>query len=59
MRGAAFLQDYGVAIASGPLTGVAARAVVVLDENDQVLHSELVAEIGNEPDYAAATAVLL
>jgi thiol peroxidase len=33
--------------------------VVVLDENDQVLHSELVAEIGNEPDYAAATAVLL
>jgi len=58
MRGAAFLQDYGVAIASGPLTGVAARAVVVLDENDQVLHSELVAEIGDEPNYAAATAVL-
>jgi thioredoxin-dependent peroxiredoxin len=59
MRGAAFLQDYGVAISSGPLAGVAARAVVVLDENDQVLHSELVAEIGNEPDYSAATAVLL
>lgn len=58
MRGAAFLQDYGVAIANGPLAGVAARAVVVLDENDKVLHSELVAEIGSEPDYQAALAVL-
>lgn len=58
MRGAEFLKDYGVAIASGPLAGVAARAVVVLDEQNKVLHSELVAEIGSEPDYAAATAVL-
>lgn len=58
MRSTAFLNDYGVAIASGPLVGVAARAVVVLDEHDKVLHSELVAEIGHEPDYAAATAVL-
>ena len=58
MRGQNFLKDYGVAIANGPLTGVAARAVIVLDEHDKVLHSELVAEIGDEPDYAAATAVL-
>lgn len=58
MRGAAFLKDYGVAIADGPLAGVAARAVVVLDENDKVLHSELVAEIGSEPNYAAAEAAL-
>ena len=58
MRGANFLKDYGVAIASGPLTGVAARAVVVLDENDKVLHSELVGEIADEPNYAAAIAVL-
>lgn len=58
MRGAAFLQDYGVAIESGPLAGVSARAVVVLDENDQVLHSELVSEIRNEPDYDAALASL-
>ncbi|MFZ6044904.1 thiol peroxidase [Pseudomonas sp. CR3202] len=58
MRGANFLKDYGVAIASGPLVGVAARAVVVLDENDKVLHSELVGEIANEPDYAAAIATL-
>jgi thiol peroxidase len=47
-----------VAIADGPLVGVAARAVVVLDENDKVLHSELVAEIGNEPNYDAVMAVL-
>lgn len=58
MRGAEFLKDYGVAIADGPLTGVAARAVVVLDEDDKVLHNELVAEIGDEPNYEAALAVL-
>ncbi|MNE12046.1 Thiol peroxidase [compost metagenome] len=58
MRGAGFLKDYGVAIADGPLTGVAARAVVVLDEHDKVLHSELVAEIGDEPNYEAALAAL-
>lgn len=58
MRGRDFLEAYGVAIASGPLTGVSARAVVVLDENNRVMHSELVSEIKNEPDYAAALAVL-
>ncbi|WKE66196.1 thiol peroxidase [Gallaecimonas kandeliae] len=58
MRGSSFLKDYGVAIADGPLVGLAARAVVVLDEHDKVLHSELVPEIANEPDYAAALAVL-
>ena len=54
MRGADFLKAYGVAIGNGPLAGVAARAVVVLDENNRVLHSELVSEIKNEPDYDAA-----
>ncbi|MBK1680248.1 thiol peroxidase [Rhodocyclus tenuis] len=58
MRGAAFLKDYGVALENGPLAGIAARAVVVLDENDSVVHSELVPEIANEPDYAAALAAL-
>ncbi|HSX70241.1 MAG TPA: thiol peroxidase [Pseudomonas sp.] len=58
MRGASFLKDYGVAIANGPLAGVAARAVVVLDEQDRVLHSELVGEIADEPNYAAALAAL-
>jgi thiol peroxidase len=58
MRGAAFLKDYGVAIADGPLAGLAARAVVVLDEHDKVVHSELVGEIANEPNYDAALAAL-
>jgi len=58
LRGGAFLKDYGVAIADGPLAGLAARAVVVLDEHDKVLHSELVGEIAQEPDYAAALAAL-
>lgn len=58
MRGGEFIQAYGVAITSGPLVGLAARAVVVLDENDKVIHSELVGEIANEPDYAAALAAL-
>ncbi|MFI8746819.1 thiol peroxidase [Pseudomonas sp. NPDC077186] len=58
MRGAEFLKNYGVAIAGGPLVGVAARAVVVLDEHDKVLHSELVGEIADEPNYAAALAAL-
>lgn len=58
MRGREFLEAYGVAIQSGPLAGVAARAVVVLDENNRVLHSELVPEIKQEPDYASALAAL-
>ncbi|SLM63551.1 MULTISPECIES: thiol peroxidase [Dickeya] len=58
LRGASFQQDYGVAIADGALKGLTARAVVVLDENDNVLHSELVNEITNEPNYDAALAVL-
>lgn len=58
MRGREFLQDYGVAIESGPIAGLASRAVVVLDENNRVLHSELVSEIKNEPNYDAALAVL-
>jgi len=58
MRGSQFLRDYGVAITSGPLAGLAARAVVGIDKQNKVLHSELVAEIGNEPDYESAIASL-
>jgi thiol peroxidase len=57
-RSADFSRNYGVAIADGPLAGLTARAVVVLDENDNVLHSELVSEIAQEPDYDAALAAL-
>ncbi len=58
LRGREFMKAYGVEITSGPLAGVTARAVVVLDEKDTVLHAELVPEIGQEPNYDAALAVL-
>ena len=58
MRGREFMQNYGVAIESGPIAGLTARAVVVLDEQNKVLHSELVSEIKDEPNYDAALAVL-
>lgn len=57
-RSAAFSQDYGVDIVDGPLRSLTARAVVVLDENGNVLYSELVSEIAEEPNYEAALAVL-
>jgi thiol peroxidase len=53
-----FHSNYGVDIADGVLKGLTARAVVVLDENDRVLHSQLVPEIAEEPDYAAALKML-
>jgi thiol peroxidase len=58
MRGREFLKNYGVEITDGALAGVCARAVVVLDENNKVLHSELVSEIKNEPNYDAALAAV-
>lgn len=58
MRGREFLKNYGVAITTGPLAGVAARAVVVLDADNRVIHAELVPEIKNEPNYDAALAAL-
>ncbi len=57
-RNAEFLDDYGVRIADGPLAGLCARAVVVIDAGGTVLHTELVAEIADEPDYDAAVAAL-
>jgi len=57
-RGRQFLRDYGVDITSGKLVGLAARAVVVLDGNDKVIHSELVPEIAQDPNYDAALAAL-
>jgi len=58
MRGRNFAKDYGVLMETGPLAGLTARAVVVLDESNTVLHTELVAEIANEPNYDAAIAAL-
>ena len=58
MRGADFKKNYGVAISDGPLAGLTARAVIVLDESDNVIHAELVPEIKDEPNYDAALAAL-
>jgi len=53
-----FSRDYGVLIIDGGFKGLCARVVVVLDEEGTVLHSQLVPEVGQEPDYDAALAVL-
>jgi thioredoxin-dependent peroxiredoxin len=58
MRGREFMKDYGVEIADGPLAGVTARAVVIVDGNDKVVYTELVPEIKQEPNYDAALAAL-
>jgi thiol peroxidase len=58
MRTKAFAKDYGVLLQDGPLAGITARAVVVLDQDDKVIHRQLVPEIGQEPDYEAALAAL-
>jgi len=54
MRSRNFAKDYGVLITDGPLKGITARAVVVIDKNDNVIYAELVNEIANEPNYEAA-----
>jgi len=58
LRSKDFASDYGVLITDGPLAGLTARAVVVLDENNKVLYNQLVPEIAEEPDYQAALAAL-
>ncbi len=54
MRSRNFAKDYGVLIEDGPLAGICARAVVILDENDKVIYTQQVPEIGEEPDYQEA-----
>lgn len=58
LRDRDFGKRWGVEIADGPLAGVTARAVFVVDENDKVTYSELVPEIAQEPNYEAALAAL-
>ena len=57
-RSPEFSKDYGVEMVDGPLAGLLARAVVVIDENGKVIHAELVPEITQEPDYEAAIKAL-
>ena len=58
MRGRGFAKDYGVLIENSPFAGLTARAVVVLDADNKVLHAEMVSEVADEPNYDAALAVL-
>ncbi len=54
IRHAGFGENYGVLIVDGPLAGMFARAVVVLDENNTVVYGEWIEDITTEPDYGAA-----
>ncbi len=58
MRSRNFAKDYGVLIQDGPLAGITARAIVVLDEQDRVVYTELVPEIAQEPNYDKALAAV-
>ncbi|EAR21359.1 thiol peroxidase [Nitrococcus mobilis] len=58
MRDKQFARDYGVLIEDGPLAGLTARAVVVLDAEGSVLYTQLVPELADEPDYEAVLAAL-
>ena len=58
MRNRNFAKDYGVLIDDGPLAGITARAVVVIDQDGKVIYEELVPEIAQEPDYDKAMAAL-
>jgi thiol peroxidase len=58
MRTRGFAKDYGVLLTDGPLAGITARAVVVLDADNRVVYTQLVPEIADEPDYDAALAAL-
>ena len=49
-----FGKDYGVLITSGPMRGLLARAVVIIDQEGKVIYSELVSEVTREPNYDAA-----
>lgn len=57
-RSPMFCEKYGLEIVDGPLAGLLARAVIILDEDRKVIYSQLVEEITEEPDYDAAVSVL-
>jgi thioredoxin-dependent peroxiredoxin len=57
-RSPAFGKDYGVTITTGPIAGLLSRAIVVIDGDGKVIHTEQVPEIAQEPNYDAALAAL-
>ena len=54
-----FPKDYGVLMTDGPLKGLLARAVIILDEMDRVIYQELVEEITKEPNYEGAVKIFI
>ena len=58
VRSKQFAEDYGVLVTDGPLEGFCARSIVVLDQDNKVVHRELVTEVAEEPNYDDALAVL-
>ena len=54
MRNSQFSESIGLKLTSGPLTGLIARSVIIVDEDLNVIHSQLVPEITDEPDYEKA-----
>lgn len=57
-RSPEFAKEYGLLMVDGPLSGLLARAVIIIDENGEIVYRELVEEITHEPDYAAALRML-
>ena len=53
-----FAGTYGLMMVDGPLAGLTARAVIIVDENGKVIYAQLVPEITEEPDYDAALSAL-
>lgn len=58
MRNRNFAKDYGLLIQDGPLAGLMARAVIIIDENNKVIYTQFVEEITDSPDYEAALSAL-
>jgi thiol peroxidase len=58
LRNQEFGEAYGVRMINGPMAGLLARAVVILDPSNKVMYTELVPEIAQEPDYDAALGAL-
>ena len=54
IRHAGFGENYGVQITDGPLAGMFSRAIVVLDENNTVVHTQHIEDVATEPDYDSA-----
>lgn len=57
-RSPLFAQKFGVQMVDGPLAGLLARSIFVLDEDRKIIYSQLVSEITHEPDYEATIAAL-